>query len=403
MAATEGERIQILQREFRLRGKQFDDMDRREQQAIARAMGVDVDMARRLFGDPVELRRYNREQKDMEERAKLMTTAMEKFSVAIEDAFISLGGNGGLIESISNTIRLLAANDGLIIKIGLVVMGIIAFGSAIIKLIAIGKGFAAFAAGLVGFFTTTAAASTPAAAGITATGTAAATAATPVAALGIAMLKLGAGVVLVGLGVAAAAYGIKLLAEAVYLALKGVGEFIGHLASLDPVKLAGVSMAMMGLAASMVLVAKAATLLGNPFALAGLTALTFAMGKIFDDIGSAVSEAGSGIEAMASLVSVTTEIKREDVNNLKDIVAQVEIAAMATRAAENNNFMEKMIQAVIGAGQAMTPSAVDVTSVAMLDSNVIHRSTKRVNMNRDSTGIGGGGNLGKRGGSGAIG
>jgi hypothetical protein len=90
MTASHADRIKILRQEFDLRGKNFKDMGRRQRQAIAEVLGVDVDMASRLFGDPVKLRKYQKEQKAMAERAEAMTTAMDKFRVALEDVFLAL-------------------------------------------------------------------------------------------------------------------------------------------------------------------------------------------------------------------------------------------------------------------------------------------------------------------------
>ena len=91
MNASHEDRIKILRDEFKMRGKNFDDMSRRQKQAIAEVMGVDVDMASRLFGDPVALRKYEREQKTLQERAEAVTTVTKDLKQIFEDLALSLG------------------------------------------------------------------------------------------------------------------------------------------------------------------------------------------------------------------------------------------------------------------------------------------------------------------------
>jgi hypothetical protein len=90
LRAEEGERLEILRKEFKERGIGFQDMGRRQKQMIAEIMGVDTDVAARLFGNPIALRRYQRETKETKERAELMTTAMQKFSVTLQNVFLSI-------------------------------------------------------------------------------------------------------------------------------------------------------------------------------------------------------------------------------------------------------------------------------------------------------------------------
>ena len=84
MNLSHEDRIKMLRDEFKLRGKNFDDMSRRQRQAIAEVMGVDVDMASRLFGDPVALRKYQKEQKSLEERAKLLPQLRKTLKICLK-------------------------------------------------------------------------------------------------------------------------------------------------------------------------------------------------------------------------------------------------------------------------------------------------------------------------------
>ena len=90
MNASHEDRIKILQREFKMRGENFKDMSKRQKQAIAEVMGVDVDMASRIFGDPTKLRKYQREQKKLEERAKAVTTIQQDLNNVLQEMMLIL-------------------------------------------------------------------------------------------------------------------------------------------------------------------------------------------------------------------------------------------------------------------------------------------------------------------------
>ena len=123
MNASHEDRIKILQSEFKMRGKNFDDMSRRQQQAIAEVMGVDVDMASRIFGDPIALRKYQREQKGLEERAKAVTTVSEDLKNIMQELALTFGP---LIKGIREVLKFISGNNyakwllfsGLIYKLG---------------------------------------------------------------------------------------------------------------------------------------------------------------------------------------------------------------------------------------------------------------------------------------------
>jgi|TARA_R110000824_G_scaffold139990_2_gene305486 hypothetical protein len=107
MNASHEDRIKILRDEFKLRGKNFEDMSQRQRQAIAEVMGVDVDMASRLFGDPVALRKYQKEQKTLEERAKAVTTVTEDLKNIFEDLMLMLGP---VVKGFRNLVKLMTGN-----------------------------------------------------------------------------------------------------------------------------------------------------------------------------------------------------------------------------------------------------------------------------------------------------
>ena len=90
MGASSEERLKILRAEFNMRGQSFDSMGRRQKQMIAEILKVDVETAKRLFGDPMELRRQQRAMQDREDRLKAFTSAAEKVQESFEQMFVKI-------------------------------------------------------------------------------------------------------------------------------------------------------------------------------------------------------------------------------------------------------------------------------------------------------------------------
>ena len=109
MRAEGVERIDLMRQEFQARGLNFNDMHKRQKQMVAEIMGVDVQTASRLFGDPVELQKYQREQLEAAERAQKMNTLQEKFGAITEKVFLMvekpLSVILGMFEKIANMIE----------------------------------------------------------------------------------------------------------------------------------------------------------------------------------------------------------------------------------------------------------------------------------------------------------
>jgi len=89
LKADHAERIRLMQDEFSRRGKNFDKMHRRERQAVAEMMGVDVDVAAKIFGDPIKYQQYQRQQADAAERTKALTTMQNKLTAAAEKLMVA--------------------------------------------------------------------------------------------------------------------------------------------------------------------------------------------------------------------------------------------------------------------------------------------------------------------------
>ena len=90
LGATHAERIELLRQEFAQSGKNFDQLGRRQKQAVAEMMGIDVDMASKLFGDPVAYENFAKQQEEAEERAKRLTSVADKFATIADRVAVVL-------------------------------------------------------------------------------------------------------------------------------------------------------------------------------------------------------------------------------------------------------------------------------------------------------------------------
>ena len=99
LKGTHSERIQMLQEEFRSSGKSFDSMHRRQQQAVAEMMGVDVDVARKMFGDPAAYKQYQKDQEEAKARAERLTTIQEKLASVADRLLNAFGPLGEALMS----------------------------------------------------------------------------------------------------------------------------------------------------------------------------------------------------------------------------------------------------------------------------------------------------------------
>lgn len=91
--ATEEERIKQLRQSIQLSGRQFSDLSRFEQQAIATAAGIsDMTVAARLFGGTnSEFAKTQMSMKEMQERAAAAQSVQEKFTQVMQSFAIALG------------------------------------------------------------------------------------------------------------------------------------------------------------------------------------------------------------------------------------------------------------------------------------------------------------------------
>lgn len=90
MASSSEERLKILRAEFNMQGTNFKDMSRRQKQMVADIMGTDVDMAARLFGDPMEMRKAQREQIKNQKRQEAFIDISQRWQSSMQQFFINM-------------------------------------------------------------------------------------------------------------------------------------------------------------------------------------------------------------------------------------------------------------------------------------------------------------------------
>ena len=147
LKADHTERIGLLQKEFKTHGKSFDGMHRRQRQAVAEMMGVDVDVAAKIFGDPVKYQEYQRNQKETAERSKQLTSIQEKLAGAVDKVIVSMSW---LITTVATVVTLLANPyfAGFVGLISVISAGVMAW-NALLAGIATTMGVVAGAQGLL--------------------------------------------------------------------------------------------------------------------------------------------------------------------------------------------------------------------------------------------------------------
>jgi len=89
MKASSEDRIELLRQEFALQGKNINTMGRRQQQMIASILQTDVESARRLLGDRMDISRFQ-QQRTPEKRMDDFITVQERVAGAMEALMLPL-------------------------------------------------------------------------------------------------------------------------------------------------------------------------------------------------------------------------------------------------------------------------------------------------------------------------
>lgn len=146
--ASEAERIEMLKQSMDMSGQVFSDLNKFEQLAIADALGVGVDDARRMFGNLSAAQQMNiREQEKIAETAKKSMKQMEKLTAAIQSLFVAFKPVVDVIVGFTDGLSWLISSKGgkVLFYILALVSGFALLGGAISK---IGSAFGSMKKGL---------------------------------------------------------------------------------------------------------------------------------------------------------------------------------------------------------------------------------------------------------------
>ena len=125
-------RIALMRQEFSERGKNFSTMHRREQQAVAEMLGVDVDVASKLFGDPMKFDEIDTKRAAAAERSKQLTTAQQKLTAAGERFMIAIEPMATMVMDFAvGLAEVVSTMAPFLFYAGLVVSSILSIGAAI--------------------------------------------------------------------------------------------------------------------------------------------------------------------------------------------------------------------------------------------------------------------------------
>ena len=102
LGATHEQRIEMLRQEFKQSGQNFDQLDRRQKQAVAEMMGVSVDVAGKLFGDPVKYKQYQKDQEEAAARAERLTAVQTKLAAIGDRLMVAFGPVLTLFSGLAN-------------------------------------------------------------------------------------------------------------------------------------------------------------------------------------------------------------------------------------------------------------------------------------------------------------
>jgi hypothetical protein len=271
--ADEAERLDILRKSFKLKGMEFGKLHRREQQAVASILKVDVSIADRLLGDPKAWDELRQKKISEEERTAALVSINERLAVVMEQVMEPMMGVAEWLGQIVKTL----SEYPLAMKF---LVAITALSGALYILIPVLKALKLASLGLM-FFSNAAAASGPA-----------------MATASVGALPLAAAIALVAAGAAIAAFGMSYL----------VAEF----AKMDAAQILSSAVAIVALGASIALVSYGLAALlpvipltGAALGLLALALSAFAIAgwlglRAMDGLGNSLEKIGIGLTQSAS-------------------------------------------------------------------------------------------------------
>jgi len=136
--ASEAERIDLIKQSMDASGQMFSDLSKYEQMAIADALGVSTEEARRLFGELSAAEEMDIRQKEkMEETARKAQATMDKLKNAFMSLVVSLDPVVGRISKVVEGLSKYIDENGKAIKI--ILYSVSAIGTLIVKFLAFRK------------------------------------------------------------------------------------------------------------------------------------------------------------------------------------------------------------------------------------------------------------------------
>ena len=322
----------MLKKEFDLRGKNFDTMGRRQRQAISEVLGVDELTAGRLFGDPVALRKYQKEQETTQKRSLAFTDITKKLAAAMQNLALQFSP---LIKGLIAIANFFAENTWVAVLVG---MTAALFGLAM----ALGQ-VAPFLVLVIPSLTALGPATGAAAPGVSALGAAFATAAPH-------MLR-GAGALLV-------------ISGAFFIISKALSEFVNvEWSSLGKATmvLVGLTGALFGLGA----------LISNPIGaglftagVVGIVALSGALGLLgmsLESVGAGLDRVGNTADAFEKIINVTTKVDTAALGRMSEVVDEI-VRVGAVAQGGTAGILSEVASAIQAAAGAMANAPAPVVN-----------------------------------------
>lgn len=324
------DRIKILRKEFMTMGKSFQEMSRFETLAVAQILGRPVDEVAKLFSNPVAFQRFQKEQKNMRERAQQMTTAMDKFTASVQSLFVALNP---LLVGLTDFASFLAkAYIPQIIIVGLV------FKAALVpmfKALLLGTSKLIPAMGLLATKLGIVSATAPVAGGgLASFATIAGTSVVKVLALGKAMLYVGLGFGAVAAGIGLAAMGAAQLVKA----FKGMGDESVY-------ALLGLTLFTIGMITFAAILTKSAPLLAG--ASSGLFIFAAALGAVGLAVGVIAAGFGLMVRSVGQVIEMIGQgIMSNAISGIMELTDALETLGYTILGLEDNNAIKSLSMTV---------------------------------------------------------
>jgi hypothetical protein len=379
LGATHEQRIKLLRAEFAQSGMNFEQLGRRQKQAVAEMMGMDVSMAAKFFGSEADFQAAARAQKTAAERAEELTTIQQKQAAALENISIMLAplinkfaavaelmagpvGQGfaifgGIILGLVGAVKTIVAGMVLFNTILRVNMGIQKDGilttlqkAAATKLNTAADGAGAGAASLGAKADLEAMVANlqrevselRLAKAQTTNATATTTAGNAAGGAAMKMLALGAAVALIGAGI--------------YFAATGMGNFVESFNQLDTGQLLAAGLGLVGLGVGLYFLIPALAGFAKVGTIA--TGILYAMGGAIALIGIGIGAAAAGIGMFIESIGSLSEDVTVSADSMEKLTQVVKVTSQMDKAQLESaeSVFDKIISVMVQSNGASVPA-----------------------------------------------